>query len=225
MKRFDPSLYLVTASRADFASTAHWLKYVGEAVQGGTTLVQYREKDLPPGERLRAVQHLKALLRPYAVPLVVNDSVELCREAGADGVHLGQSDGDPRRAREQLGPAAIIGLSLENRADLAKFLREGLGQVVDYVAVSPVFATTSKVNVGEPLGIEGLKFIKEQVTIPVVAIGGITLENVAEVVEAGADGVAVISALAHTDFPREVARAFKNHFQERQGRGWLLPCC
>jgi len=168
------------------------LRTVEEAILGGVTMVQLREKNKPISDMLLLARKLKALLKPYKVPLIINDSAEICKEVDADGVHLGQSDMHPDEARKLLGERAIIGLSLENmqQAELANQLDS-----IDYVAASPVFATLTKLDCSEVWGLDGLKQLAKMSKHPVVVIGGINLENVAEVINAGAIGVAVVSCI------------------------------
>lgn len=179
-----------------------------EAAAGGCTLLQYREKDIADAratvERLRAI---RAALDGQ-VPLLVNDRVDLALAAGADGVHLGQSDLHPADARRLLGPEAIIGLTVKTPAQADELYR----LPIDYACIGGVFATTSKDNPDPPVGLDGLSRILFRARLargpglPVGAIAGITLDNAGEVIAAGADGVAVISALFGTEAVRQNAR-------------------
>jgi thiamine-phosphate pyrophosphorylase len=124
------------------------------------------------------------------VPLIVNDDIALAREAGADGIHLGQGDAPSSEARDALGASAVIGVSVGTPDEA----REAERARADYVAASPVFATTTKLDAGPGVGLGGLRAIREATPLPVVAIGGLTLERIPDVVAAGADLICAISA-------------------------------
>ncbi|AWN36390.1 thiamine phosphate synthase [Methylobacterium radiodurans] len=168
-----------------------------EAASGGCTLLQYREKDIPNAraalERIRAIRSALA----GRVPLLVNDRVDLALAAGAEGVHLGQGDMHPADARALLGAGAIVGLTLKTAAQADELYR----LPVDYACIGGVFATGSKDNPDPPVGLEGLARIvfrgrlARGTSFPLGAIAGIDSSNAAAVIAAGADGVAVISAL------------------------------
>jgi thiamine-phosphate pyrophosphorylase len=139
------------------------------------------------------------------VPLIVNDRIEVAVAAGAAGVHLGQTDSSPALARARLGPHAIVGVSIEEVGEIAA-VDPG---IVDYVAASPVFATTTKHDVKPPLGLGGLRAVRARTHLPLVGIGGIDARNAEEVVAAGADGIAVVSALMGADDPEAAARELR----------------
>lgn len=197
----DLSVYLVIGT--EFTGGRDLVALVLEAVAGGVTCVQLREKaaDLRAFTALAAA--LKAALAPTGVPLLINDNVAVARAVGADGVHLGQTDLPCAEARRLLGPAACIGLSVETRAQA--LAAEALG--ADYLGVSPVFPSASKTDTAAPWGLDGLRWLRERVRQPLVAIGGITVENAASVMCAGAHGVAVISAIGSAPSPRAAAAA------------------
>lgn len=187
-----------------------------EAVAGGCTLLQYREKTIEDSRAaLARLQAIQAALGGRA-PLLVNDRVDLALAAGADGVHLGQSDMHPADARRLLGPQAIIGLTVKTAAQADEVYR----LPVDYVCIGGVFATTSKDNPDPPVGLDGFSRILFRArlargpSLPVGAIAGIGLENVSEVVAAGADGVAVISALFKAESVRERAQALRERIDQ-----------
>lgn len=198
-------LYYVT-DRA--ANTEEWLIQTAEqAVLGGVTMVQLREKNTPVYDIIILAKQLKALLEPYKVPLIINDNAEICKNVGADGVHLGQTDMHPDQARKLLGENAIIGLSLENiqHAELANQLES-----IDYVAASPVFASFTKLDCNKAWGLDGLKQLTKMSRYPVVGIGGINLTNLAGVINAGAAGVAVVSSIqSQSDKKSASARLLK----------------
>ncbi len=210
-KTFDPFLYMVTDRK--LAGARGLADIVREAIAGGVTLIQLREKALPRAVFVREAHALAEVCHAQGVPLIVNDSIDVALEAGADGVHLGQSDEPPAKARARLGPNAIIGLSIEDltQAQVASALD------IDYLAASPVFATPTKTDTAPPLGLEGLRAIRQLCDKPLVAIGGINLSNALTVLQAGADGIAVVSALMAATDPRQAARSFSNLRSQRDG--------
>ncbi|MHC4252110.1 MAG: thiamine phosphate synthase [Planctomycetota bacterium] len=163
---------------------------VEAALSGGAALVQYREKDRTYDERLAEARELARLCRAAGVPLIVNDGIALARDAGAQGVHLGQSDAPPCEARAALGPRAIVGVSVGSPEEALTAGHAG----ADYVAASPVFATTTKLDAGPGIGLGGLRAIRTATGLPLAAIGGVTLESIPDVAAAGADLVCAISA-------------------------------
>ena len=164
---------------------------VAQAIAGGVSMIQYRDKGADHGRRRWEVQDLLTLCRPLGVPLIINDDVALAAEVGAAGVHLGRDDGDIASAREVLGAGAIIGVSCYNDLERA-IAAERAG--ADYVAFGRFFSSSSK-PYASPAELTTLQQAKAQITIPVVAIGGITPQNGAQLVAAGADLLAVIHAL------------------------------
>ncbi len=199
---FDLSVYFVVGEadvgRHDLVSV------VSAAVRGGATLIQLREKDAEHEHVVALAKALKAAL-PRHVPLILNDHAEAALASGADGVHLGQDDGSPEAARALLGPEAIIGLSVGNLAEAAV---SDVG-LVDYLGVGPVFATGTKADAGAAIGPEGVRPVRQALDRPSVAIGGITVSSAEAVIAAGADGVAVVSAIARADDPEAAAHALK----------------
>lgn len=175
---------------------------VQSAVRGGVTCVQLREKSLDTRAFVERARALKALLSPLRIPLLVNDRVDVALAAGADGVHVGQSDMAPQDVR-RLMPGALIGLSIESWQQM----HEAERAPVDYYGISPVFATSSKADAAPALGLAGLQQLRRMTARPLVAIGGIQAGNVAAVMAAGADGVAVVSALCAADDPARAAQA------------------
>lgn len=174
---------------------------VREAVEGGATIVQLREKECPTGEFVALARRLKALLAPLGVPLIINDRVDVALAADADGVHIGQSDMPYEDARRLLGKDRIIGLSVENFEDLER----ANALDVDYVGISPVYGTPTKSDTAEPFGLEGLQRAVTLSAHPTVAIGGMNAGTIGEVIAAGADGVAVVSAICSAPSPRKAA--------------------
>jgi len=173
---------------------------VRRALGGGISSVQLREKDMGTRDFVAQARALKALLG--STPLIINDRVDVALACGAAGVHVGQSDMDPEDARRLLGPQAILGLSVETWEDVMR----AQDQPVDYLGVSPVFGTPTKTDTKGAWGLEGLARIRTFSRHPLVAIGGIHQGNVGEVVRAGAEGIAVVSAICGAEAPEEAAR-------------------
>jgi thiamine-phosphate pyrophosphorylase len=201
----DLRLYaLVDPERAggrDLAELA-WL-----LARGGATLVQLRDKLGSTQTMVETARGIRSRLAPLGVPLVINDRADVAFAAGADGVHLGQDDMAVDDARRLLGPHAVIGLSIKTLEQAAQAPIEHL----DYVCIGGVFATTSKDNPDPPIGLAGLRAISATLRgrdpdLPIGAIAGIDASNAAAVVAAGADGVAVISALSLARDPQAAAR-------------------
>jgi thiamine-phosphate pyrophosphorylase len=195
----DLRLYLVTDPRTD-----DLVGVVSRAVAGGVTCVQVRDKDATPGERAELVRRLRDAL-PAHVAVIANDDLGAAR--CGDGLHVGVDDVPPSVARDALGPDAVIGWSVN---DLAQ-LDDGTELAAcDYVAVSPVWATSSKTDASAPWGLDGVRAVAERLAgrLPLVGIGGIggiDAGTAARVVEAGADGVAVVSAICSAADPTAAA--------------------
>jgi thiamine-phosphate pyrophosphorylase len=179
------------------------LAVVEAAVAGGVSCVQLREKACHPGLR-RAGAGAQGLAGPRGVPLIINDRVDVALACGADGVHVGQSDMAPADVR-RLMPGALIGLSVESLAQL----EAAEAAPVDYYGVSPVFSTATKADAAPALGLAGLAAIRARTARPLVAIGGIHAGNAAAVMAAGADGLAVVSALCAAADPAAAARLLR----------------
>jgi thiamine-phosphate pyrophosphorylase len=178
--------------------------------QGGATLVQLRDKAGETGAMVERARALKAALAPFGIPLLINDRVDVALAAGADGVHVGQTDMAVEDARRLLGRAAVIGLSIKTpeQAEAAPI------ELIDYAGIGGVFATGSKNNTSAPIGPAGLARIagalrRRRPGFPVCGIAGIDTGNAASVIDAGADGVAVISALSLTPDPAAAARELR----------------
>jgi thiamine-phosphate pyrophosphorylase len=189
--KLDLSVYLVTNDGVAGQRGRTTEEVVLDAVRGGATIVQIREKDLPLTQLADLTARVKPIAHAHSVPIVVNDSVWTALEVGADGVHLGQSDMPAHLARRILGSERILGVSVYTVEEALTAQRAD----ADYVSISPVFATKTKKDARPPMGLEQMSLIARVVTIPVIAIGGIVHANAAQVVRAGLDGVAVISAI------------------------------
>ncbi len=174
---------------------------IADAVEGGATLVQVRGKKWTSREFLDVGIKAFRFLRPKKIPLIINDRVDIALACEADGVHLGQDDIPIPYARKILGKNRIIGISAAT-PDEAEAAEKG---GADYIGVGAIFRTLSKTDIGQPLGLEGLRKIREKVKIPILAIGGISTANVADVISAGAAGVAVISAITAAANPANAA--------------------
>ena len=195
------------------------LDVVAQAVKGGAACVQLREKEMPTRAFVEEALAVKNILAPHRIPLMINDRIDVALACGADGVHIGQEDMPYETARRLLGPKAIIGLSVETWADV----EASRDLDVDYLGVSPVFATPTKTDTKEPWGLEGLRKIKAFSRHPLVAIGGISEANAREVTEAGADCLAVVSAICSAENPAVATARLKNVFDDvlrrRENRG------
>ena len=173
-----------------------------QAIRGGAACVQLREKDVTTRFFVEEALRIKALLAPFKVPLIINDRLDVALAVKADGVHVGQEDMPYEIARKLMGPGAIIGLSVETWEDVER--AQGLD--VDYLGVSPVFATPTKTDTKEPWGREGLARIRAFSRHPLVGIGGLNASNAEAVVMAGADSVAVVSAICAAPDPFTASR-------------------
>lgn len=207
----DLRVYLVTDRR--LAGDRSLEDVVEAAVRGGVTLVQLREKDCAHEEFVRRARAMKERTDRAGVPLIINDDVEVAAAIGADGVHVGQSDTAYPDARERLGPEAIIGLTVEDFEQAAA--AEELD--VDYLGVSAIYATPTKVDAKGAFGVEGLRELRRLSRHRLVAIGGLDADNARPVVEAGADGIAVVSAICSASDPEVAARRLRDAVDRARG--------
>jgi thiamine-phosphate pyrophosphorylase len=195
-----PKLYPITDRPLSGLSHA---EQVARLCEGGARLVQLREKHLSPREFYEEAVEALRVARLFGAKLIVNDRADVALAVGAVGVHLGQDDLPPGAARGLLGAGAVVGFSTHGVEQALASSR----LPVDYVAVGPVFPTSSKQNPDPVVGLEGVRRVREAVGgVPLVAIGGITAESAPSVLEAGADSVAVIGALLDTSDPAEITR-------------------
>src|ERR1035437_5654362 len=172
----------------------------------GVAYMQLREKDVSTRSFVGEAKRVKKLLEPYKVPLIINDRVDVALACGAEGVHIGQEDMPCAIARKLMGPKAIIGLSVEDWGDV----EESQKLDVDYIGVSPVFPTPTKTDTKGAWGLSGLAKIKAFSRHPLVAIGGINESNAREVIAAGADCIAVVSAICAAPDPAAATRNLKS---------------
>jgi len=199
-------LYAITPELAD---TAKLVARVGHCLEGGAAIVQYRAKSAPPALALEQARRLVALCSSFGVPLIVNDSVELALASGAAGVHLGREDAPVAAARKAL-PRGIIGVSCYSQPSLAV---AAAAQGANYVGIGSVFASATKPRAVRA-ALASLAEARSASGLPVAAIGGITLDNADEALRAGADMLAVITALFSAPDVREAARAFSDRFEK-----------
>jgi thiamine-phosphate pyrophosphorylase len=183
-----------------------------QAVKGRVSVVQLREKEVSTRFFIEEAQRIKTLLAPYTVPLIINDRVDVALAVEADGVHIGQEDMPYLLSRKLLGKKAIIGLSVETMEQVL----EAESYDVDYLGVSAIFATPTKTDTKHIWGIEGLREVKKISRHPLVAIGGINASNAAEVVQAGANSVAVVSAICAAPDPQKAAQELHQIFRSNQ---------
>lgn len=209
-------LYLVTDAALSRGRSLE--DVVSAAVQGGVGCVQLREKQRDTRDFVALAVSLKAMLSAQRIPLVINDRIDVTLACGADGVHLGQSDMPVQDARRLLPAEVFIGWSVETLQDVQRATH----LPVDYLGVSPVFATPTKTDTSAPWGLDGLRQVRAATPLPLVAIGGIDPDNALQVLQAGADGLAVVSAICSADDPRAAAarllRVSETHFQKPSNR-------
>ncbi|HEY0212510.1 MAG TPA: thiamine phosphate synthase [Paenirhodobacter sp.] len=198
------AVYLVTDPLAGLPV----IEQARAAALGGAWAVQLRDKTAPDAAFAAQAQALQALLRPLGVRFFVNDRVEIACAIGADGLHIGQGDGDPAQIRARIGAEMILGLSVEDAAQLAT-IPPGC---VDYLGVGPIRATASKADHTAPIGFDGLARICAAAPCPVIAIGGLQTGDMAAVRGSGAVGVAVVSAITRATDPCAATRALLNEW-------------
>ena len=182
---------------------------VKQAVMGGVTCVQLRDKDCTTDELIRYGKHIKEFLDHKNIPLIVNDNLEAAIQIGASGIHVGQSDMKVSDIRDIIGSSMIVGLSCEN-LEQARLVDS---KDVDYIGISPLFITPTKQNHSTPIGMQGLSDMVELLDLPCVAIGGIKVEHCREIFSRGASGVAVISAICGQPSPKIAARRFRSEIE------------
>lgn len=177
---------------------------VRRAVAGGVTMVQLRDKTASTAERTALARALIVALAGTGVPVIVNDDLEAAVASGADGAHIGQSDGSPSEARARLGAERILGLSCET----PQTVHAAQNAPVDYLGLGPVFATGTKADHEQPIGMAGLAALVAATHLPTVAIGGLNASHVGPVMATGADGLSVVSAICGQADPQRAAAAF-----------------
>jgi len=199
----DFNLYLIT-DRIQVATNHTLLSAIDSALQGGVKAVQLREKDLSAAELLPLAQELRHLTGKYNARLLINDRVDIALAVQADGVHLGGHSLPTDVVRQLVGPKLLIGVSTHSNADISRAAKQG----ADFVTFGPVYATPSKAAFGPPQGLQALTEACRGSSLPVFALGGVAPPRVAEVRQAGASGIALISAILANPDPRTAAEAF-----------------
>jgi thiamine-phosphate pyrophosphorylase len=191
-------LYLVTDDQQDLETLK---TVVTDAVSGGVTMVQVREKHGDVRAFIERALVVKAILQGTGVPLIINDRVDVALAVDADGVHLGQSDMPAETARRLIGKGKLLGLSVENEQQLM----EAESLPVDYLGLSAIFATPTKSDTKKEWGIEGLRNAVAQSSFPIVAIGGINASNLDDIIATNVEGIALVSAICHAPSPKQAA--------------------
>jgi len=208
MRNIDLSLYLVLDP--GLCAGFGMVETARAAVAGGASVVQLRDKHADTPLMIETGRALKAALSGTGALLIVNDDVEAAVAIGADGLHIGQEDMDARTARARIGDDMILGLSVETEA-----LAAGVDPaIVDYAGIGPVFATSTKADHKEPTGFAGLARLVRICPVPAVAIGGLKAAHVGDVFAAGADGLAVVSAICGTRDPEAAAREIAENIRK-----------
>jgi thiamine-phosphate pyrophosphorylase len=185
------------------------------AIEGGAPMIQLRDKTAGPRQLLPQAREIANLCRERGVRFLVNDRLDVALAAGADGVHLGQDDLPASVARAALGPERIVGVSIHSLEQAVRAQADG----ADYLGIGPIFETATKATGYAPLGCDEVRRLRASIALPLIAIGGITLDNVGDVIRAGADGVAVISAIAGAGDIRRAVRSLLEAIKEAEG------CC
>lgn len=203
------SVYFIMGSNN---TTGEPLTVIEQALKGGATLFQFREKGedaLKAGEQKAFARQVQALCKQFNVPFIINDDVELALELDADGVHIGQDDDKAADVRARIGDK-ILGVSAHTLEEVLKAEKDG----ADYIGAGPVYPTETKLDTKAVQGVSLIEEIRRQgIGIPVVGIGGITIENCVPVIEAGADGISVISAISKAADSKQAAKAFSEKVQ------------
>lgn len=196
-------LYLIT-DRKRFSNQCAFYFALEEALEAGVKSIQLREKDLSTRELLEAGYWARRLTTEYGALLIVNDRVDIALAVGADGVHLGQKSMPPHAVRRVAAHDLMIGVSAHSVDEAVRAEKEG----AEFITLGPVYETPSKMKYGPPVGINLLGEVKTKVSIPVIAIGGITVTKVHELLQTGADGIAVISAILSAKNVYETTKHF-----------------
>lgn len=207
----DFKLYLITDRKRTKMPLTEAVRL---ALKGGVRAVQVREKDLPIRELLSLSRELRAITREFNARLFINDRIDVAIAINADGVHLGHASIPPEAARKVAGKKMLIGVSTHTADEAKKAEARG----ADFITFSPIFATPSKAPYGAPVGTDALRDVKKLVRIPVFGLGGISRDNCAGVLKAGADGIALISAIFAADDIQKAAEDINRRISERPNR-------
>lgn len=205
---FNSRLYLVVSREACVGRDILWV--TEEAIKGGADLVQLREKHLSLPEFTATAIRLKEMLDRYNVPLIINDNVEVAKASGAFGIHVGNSDMPPSLVKKQWTACNMLGYSVEYMEQL----NNSEIQHANYLGISPVFSTATKTDTVTQWGLEGISTIRKLTDKPLVAIGNMNAANAFDVIRAGADCLAVVSAICGADNPAKAAEAIRNQIEK-----------
>lgn len=207
---YNKLVFVTNWDRRDI-SRQEYLDIIKSCVRYGVTSIQIREKQSSKASIVEFYYDIRKVLGSYKVPIIINDDIELAKDLNADGVHLGQDDGDPLHARSLLGNNKIIGISVNSEAELksANLLP------VDYVGVGAIFPTESKSDISKIWGVEGLLKLSKISKHPIIAIGGINELNASRVISAGADGIAAIGVFHNIPSPEVVVRKLRKIIDKR----------
>ncbi len=205
--KLDFDLYFITDR---CLSKTNVIEDVKSAIKGGVKIVQYREKELPTKKMVEEAREIRRVCKYNSVIFIVNDRIDVALASEADGIHIGPDDIDFRTARKILGKDRIIGVTVSSLEEAKFFENSG----ADYVSLSPVFRTSTKKDAGEPIGLEIIKKAKDSLNIPFVAIGGITQENLKDVLDAGCRRVCMISAILSKDNVEKEIRKIRRTINE-----------
>jgi thiamine-phosphate pyrophosphorylase len=208
----DYSLYLVTDQKLCLGREL--IEVVMEAVAGGVSIVQIREKDSDTRDFFQLAMAMKKQLEKTNVPLIINDRVDVAIAVDADGVHVGQTDLPCAVAREMIGPEKILGVSINTFEQIDEVHKLN----INYLSLSPVFPTPTKPDTTPAFGIEGLKKARQMTSRPLMTIGGINKTNLKDIVDAGMDGVAVVSAICSAPSPAIAARELAEIIRQARKR-------
>ena len=195
------AIYLLTDRT--IARLSH-VELVRIALSAGIRTIQFREKNMPRNQLYKEAVTIQELVKKYRATLIINDHVDIAKAVDADGVHLGQKDMPVEEARKILGKRKVIGISTHSLSQAVRSEKSG----ADYIGFGPIFQTSTK-EAGRPKGIDGLRNIRKRIHIPIVAIGGITWENVNEVLESGADACAMVSGILSGNIEKNIKRCFE----------------
>jgi thiamine-phosphate pyrophosphorylase len=209
--KVDYSLYLVTDR--DLSRGRTNFQIINSAIKGGVTTVQLREKSATTRRFLKEALEIKEFCRDNNVTFIINDRIDIALAVDADGVHVGQDDMPIEYAHRILGYDKIIGVSAFDEKEAIEAEKAG----ADYIGVSPIFTTPTKPELDEGVGLDGLRRIRKAVDISLIAIGGLGPSNAFDTIKAGADGIAVVSAIVSADDPEEAARAIMAEIKRARG--------
>lgn len=207
-RQFPYKLYLVISEEACAGRDIVWV--AEQAVKGGVDLVQIREKTKTTSEFIEVTLRLKQMLDNYSVPLIVNDNLGVAMHCNAYGIHVGNSDVPPSQIRQQWPNCKMLGYSVEY---IAQFFNSEI-QYADCLGISPVFITSTKTDTVTEWGLDGLLKIRGLTNKPLVAIGNMNADNAVEVIRAGADCLAVVSAICSADDPKRAAELIRNQIEK-----------